>query len=168
MQQPPQDPMNLSGQPSSYSQPDQLSAPPPPLPSSQGSYPPGEELYYNQLPQAEGPTTQYRAGLQGKLDGSPKSRNGWRTATLILFVLVLILAATSATLIATRPASSPPVVPQPTSVATQIPQQPTSTSSTGTATSGSTPSSTSAAPSVCTSRKRDDYRESAVDLWDKL
>ncbi len=148
MQQPPQDPMNLSEQSSPYSQSDQLSAPPPPLPSSQGSYPPGEEAYYNQLPQVEGPITQYRAGLQGKLDGPPKSRNGWRTATVVLFVLVLILAATSATLIATHTSSSSPVVPQPTSVATQIAQQPTSTVANGAPTSAATSSSTAAAPST--------------------
>ncbi len=97
MQQPPsQDPNRLTGQSSPRPQSEQPSfPPPPPLQPSQGRYPLGEEAYYNQQPPFEGPATQYRTGQQGKLNTPAKSGNIWRTATLVLFILVLILGTTT-------------------------------------------------------------------------
>jgi hypothetical protein len=120
------DPTNPIGQPSSQSEP--------PLSSPQGSYPLGEEAYYNnQVSQDGGPITRYQAGNQGKLYVPPvplKPRNGWKVVSLVLFILVLILASATTTLILTRPSSSPGPqiggVATPTSIATRPIATPTS------------------------------------------
>ncbi len=117
MQQPPsQDPNRLTGQPSPRPQSEQPSfPPPPPLQPSQGRYPLGEEAYYNQQPPFEGPATQYRTGQQGKLNTPAKSGNIWRTATLVLFILVLILGTTTFLVLRHTSTSPTTIVPAATS-----------------------------------------------------
>lgn len=142
MQPPSQNPNNPTGQPF-YSQPVQPFAPPPPMTSPQGSYPPGEENYYKRFSQTGGPVTQHRAGTQGKLDVPPvtqKKRNGWKVVSLVLFILVLILATATTTLVLTRPTSSTasgneltPASQPPTSVPT-LPVKPPATVAAGTIT----------------------------------
>lgn len=154
MQPPSQDPTNIPGQPLSSSpsgssslplpgvvnstgqQYDPLSVPPPPP----GNYPPGEEEYYRMLHGDGGPVTRQRSNMGDKMGTLPQhpKRNGWKALSLVLFVLVLILATTTAVSFLIHPASPQNLgttsqTPVSTPVATQA-VAPTATTASGTST----------------------------------
>ncbi len=162
MRQPPsQDPNDPTGQPLPYSPPEQSFAPPPPSSSSPGyivpANPPsysGEEHFYNQTPQVGGQVVPYQSGQGTLVPQPPKRPNGWRTATLVLLVITLVLAGTTALLLTHTFSSNSGGVTS-TSTATPI-GQPTSAPPNQTPGAAPTkPASTGETPTVATPNSND-------------
>lgn len=98
-------------------------------------------------PQPGGYVPQIYTDPSGKLmEQPPKRPNPWKATTLVLSVVTVVLLATSAVLVVTRPGGSTKVVVVPTATTASGAQQPTSiTATTGTTGATSTPSASTAA-----------------------